>query len=121
MLHTQTAVRSAVLNKDVVLDRVGGDESLLREITEIFLTEYPGLIDEIRAAVQNRDAWRLQVSAHTLKGSVSNFGAEAATWAALQLERMGRQQELEGAPEALRMLEVQFSMLEPALRAIVTE
>ena len=38
-----------------------------------FLTEYPCLIDEIRAAVGSRDAKRLERAAHSLKGAVSEL------------------------------------------------
>lgn len=115
--------RVAILNESVdraaVLDRVGGDESLLREITEIFLTEYPSLLEEIRSAVRAGDPSRLERFAHTLKGSVSNFGAAEATQAAYQLEQIGRAQHLEEAPAALRALELHFSALKPALEEMV--
>jgi HPt (histidine-containing phosphotransfer) domain-containing protein len=107
------------VDRAAVLDRVGGDESLLREITEIFLLEYPSLLEEIRAAVRTGDPSRLERFAHTLKGSVANFGAPDATHAAYQLEQIGRSQELEQAPAALRALELHFSALKPALEAMV--
>jgi HPt (histidine-containing phosphotransfer) domain-containing protein len=106
---------ASLFDPEVVLDRVGGDEELLREITEIFLSESPELLDEIRAAVQSEDASRLERSAHTLKGAVSNFGAQAATQAALHLETLGRRRDLRDASAALRSLELQFAALTPAL------
>lgn len=107
------------VDRAAVLDRVGGDEELLREITSIFLTEYPTLLDEIRAAVQAGDPSRLERFAHTLKGSVANFGAAEATRAAYELEKIGREQQLQEAPAALRALELHFSALAPALEAMV--
>ena len=119
MSSAPVAVFSESVDRAAVLDRVGGDESLLREITEIFLTEYPTLLEEIRAAVRAGDSGRLERFAHTLKGSVSNFGATEATRAAYQLEQIGRNQVLEEAPGALRALELHFSALRPALEAMV--
>jgi HPt (histidine-containing phosphotransfer) domain-containing protein len=107
------------LDRDAVLDRLGGDEALLREITEIFLAEYPALIAGIRQAIQRSDATQLEHCAHTLKGSVSNFGVDVATNAAYQLELLGRRHRLEEAPEALQALELQFSALAPALASLV--
>jgi HPt (histidine-containing phosphotransfer) domain-containing protein len=106
------------LDREAVLDRVGGDESLLKEITEIFLAEYPGLIDGIREAIQQQDPRKLEHCAHTLKGSVSNFGVDAATDAAYQLEIAGRRRRLEDAPDALRALESHFEALAPALASL---
>jgi HPt (histidine-containing phosphotransfer) domain-containing protein len=97
---------------------VGGDESLLKEITEIFLAEYPALIADTRDAIEKQDAAKLEHSAHTLKGSVSNFGADAATNAAYQLEVLGRRRSLDQAPDALRELETQFAALAPALASL---
>ena len=119
MSTSAVAVLNEIVDRAVVLDRVGGDEALLREITEIFLAEYPTLLEEIRAAVQAGDPSRLERSAHTLKGSVANFGAAQATRTAYRLERIGREQHLDEAPAALSALELQFSALRPALEELV--
>jgi two-component system, sensor histidine kinase and response regulator len=105
---------------ETLLDRVGGDDDLLREITTIFLDEYPAMIVEIRDAIQGKDARKLDQAAHTLKGSVANFGAQAATQAALRLETMGRRSELDGAREAFSTLEAEFEQLRPALLSLVS-
>jgi hypothetical protein len=49
-----SAQDTEVIDRAVILDRVGGDEDLLREITAIFLEEYPALIEEIRTAHPER-------------------------------------------------------------------
>jgi HPt (histidine-containing phosphotransfer) domain-containing protein len=103
----------------MILDRVGGDEDLLREITAIFVEEYPQLLQEIEAAIRDRSAVRLERAAHTLKGSVSNFGAQAATEAAYRLETLGRQGKLEQAEEALPDLLSEFVQLESALHQLL--
>jgi HPt (histidine-containing phosphotransfer) domain-containing protein len=107
-----------IIDRAAVLDRVGDDEELLREITAIFLTEYPSQIAEIRSAIGNQDAKRLERTAHSLKGSVSNFGAQAATSAAYRLEKIGRAQEMAQAPEAFDDLVSQFQRLRPELEAL---
>jgi two-component system, sensor histidine kinase and response regulator len=38
------------------LDRIGGDESLLREVTDIFLEETPKLLRRLREAIEKQDA-----------------------------------------------------------------
>lgn len=106
------------LDPNAILDRMGGDVELLQEITGIFISEYPHMMNEIRTAIQVGDAGRLQHSAHTLKGSVANFGAQAAVDAALELELMGREGDLRSAPEGLRALELHFAALAPALESL---
>ena len=58
----------ARLNSAVALERLGGDEELLREVARLFLEEYPVLLLEIRQAVAAQDAEALQRAAHSLMG-----------------------------------------------------
>jgi two-component system, sensor histidine kinase and response regulator len=109
----------AVVDRAALLDRVGGDEDLLREIASIFLDEYPALIEEIRSAVGALDAKGIEGAAHSLKGSVANFGAQAATQAAFRLETLGRKGQLDEAPVAFDELLSEFQQLHPALLALV--
>lgn len=109
-----------LVDREELLDRVGGDEDLLREITGIFLNEYPALVCEIQAAIDAGDAKKLERSAHTLKGSVANFGARAATQAAQRLEALGRKGELEESGAALAELLSQLQQLQPELKSLVS-
>ncbi|MBK5292362.1 MAG: Hpt domain-containing protein [Acidobacteriia bacterium] len=86
-------------NRQAALDRVGGDEELLKEIAELFLGEYPGLMLEMGFAVAGNDPDRLQRAAHTLKGSLGTLGAERAFPIALELEMKGRRNQMQGAKE----------------------
>jgi two-component system sensor histidine kinase/response regulator len=109
---------AAVVDRVALLDRVGGDEDLLREITSIFLSEYPSLLLEIRTALGEQDAKRLERAAHSLKGSVANFGAPGATQASLRLEILGREGTLEEAARAMDDLLSQFQQLHPILERL---
>jgi len=108
----------AVLDRAIALSRVGGDAELLQEMAQIFLEEYPSQLNVLRAAVQARDAKALERSAHSLKGSVGNFGAESAHQAALALEMMGRQGNLDHLEDAFRRLESALSALKPEMECL---
>jgi HPt (histidine-containing phosphotransfer) domain-containing protein len=116
----QSETHPELIDRSVILDRVGGDEELLREISAIFLEEYPTLIEEIRSAVGNQDATGLERAAHTLKGSVANFGAQAATQAAYRLEAMGRKGELSESRSAFDDLVIRFDQLHPILEQLAS-
>jgi HPt (histidine-containing phosphotransfer) domain-containing protein len=88
-----------------VLERVGGDQELLKEIANLFLEDAPRLLDLVREAIDAGDALGLQRAAHSLKGSVANFGPQEAVDAAYQLEKMGADGKLEGASDAFTILE----------------
>lgn len=105
----------AVLDRAIALSRVGGDAELLQEMAQLFLEECPSQLESVRAAVRARDAKALERSAHSLKGSVGNFGAAAAHQAALTLEMLGRRGELEHIEPALQKLESAFRQLQPEM------
>jgi CheY-like chemotaxis protein/HPt (histidine-containing phosphotransfer) domain-containing protein len=77
-------------DKDEALKRVGGSDNILRELVELFRVECPKQMDEILQQRAAGDLSRLARAAHTLKGSVSIFAAQAAYDAALRIEKMGR-------------------------------
>jgi PAS domain S-box-containing protein len=107
-----------VFDREALLARVENDQELLREIVALFLGEAPELLGAIREALERRDAPSLERSAHTLKGSVGNFGAKSAFETALKLETMGRNGDLSGGAEALAELETKISQLVKTLAAL---
>jgi len=110
-----------ILDRDALMDRVGGDVEFLQEIATLFMEDCPKLLGEIRTAVQVADARGLENAAHTLKGSVANFGAEAAREAARRLESMGRAGDLKPASQAYAELEEEIQRFTTALTALSTE
>ena len=106
------------LDESLALSRVGGDVELLKEVVELFLNDYPLTFEKIRGAVAASDATALEHHAHSLKGSVSTFGADRAFEAAFTLEKLGRNQDLRGAPEGLLQLEQALEALRPELQSL---
>jgi CheY-like chemotaxis protein len=104
-----------VFDKSAFLSRLEGDEQLGSEIIEMFLQECPKLMDGVRQAAEQRNASLLERAAHTLKGSVADISAPQAFAAALTLEHMGRQGDLEGLDAAVMSLEVALQRLAPEL------
>ncbi len=95
-----------ILDQEVAMLRVGGDAELLREIAQLFLEEYPRLMEELRLAHQQGDAKQVERTAHGLKGSVANFGAKRAVDAAFQIEQLGRGGKLDPVGEVLQSLDL---------------
>jgi two-component system sensor histidine kinase/response regulator len=114
----QTDKSEAVFDKAVALSRVGGDAELLKEIAILFLDDYPKSLSELREAIDIGDAKRVERSAHGLKGSVANFGARPAVDAAMQLETMGRSQQLVEVEQVLHTLELALAALRPELESL---
>jgi HPt (histidine-containing phosphotransfer) domain-containing protein len=112
MLHKEV---SAMLNWDYLNEITGGDTEFIAELLSEFLTSAPELIGQIANAVERGDAHTLAHAAHTLKGSARSIGADSFAEYALVLEQMGKSAQLEGAPDALRTLQVQWDTLQHSL------
>ena len=106
------------LDFDSAITRVGGDMDLFREIAEVFLGDCPNQLARIASAIENGDADALRSSAHSLKGAVGNFGADAAWETALQLEEIGKEGRLEEAALVHDDLKRTVEQLVTALRAM---
>ena len=107
------------IDRERLLERVGGDARALAEVARIFLADAPRRLAEIRRAIARGDALALRAAAHTLKGAVSNFGAQAAADAAFALQRIGDSGELGEAPAELERLEWGLRNVRRELRELV--
>ena len=117
----EPASSEPLFDREELLDRVDNDVELLAEIVELFLQDYPSLLEKIEKAVADDDAYQLERAAHALKGSVGNFIADRCYQAAFRLEQMGRDEKLDQSREAYEELERELKRLEPALRALLGE
>ena len=61
------------LDRGAILERLNGDEELLNEIVQLFLTRSSEMLDEVRTALADRDYGSIHQSAHGLKGAVCTF------------------------------------------------
>jgi HPt (histidine-containing phosphotransfer) domain-containing protein len=107
-----------VMNRESLLGLFDHDEALLAELAQLFLEDCPQLMQDIRTGVGECDAKKVEHAAHTLKGSVGNFGAKGGFELARRLESMGRSQDLAGAPQVLGELEQEISKVTSVLAAI---
>jgi CheY-like chemotaxis protein len=110
-----------VIDRDELLARVGGKVEIVAKIAKMFLASGPRLLSEVREAIARGDSAELMSAAHTLKGAVGNFSSKGAFEAALQLETMGRDNDLTHAQEVYSMLEKEMERLKPALSALIEE
>jgi HPt (histidine-containing phosphotransfer) domain-containing protein len=106
----------AVFDRDAFERQTGGDADLRTEIIEMFLEDCPVRVREIREAVTGKDARALVASAHALKGSAAYLSASIVRERAADLERAGREQNLDAAPALLTALDAAVAELLSELR-----
>jgi len=108
-----------LLDTKDLMARFDGDTALLQEAAELFRHSYPKLLSQSRDAISRGDAETVERTAHTIKGSVGNFGSTASVEAAIRLEKMGHARDLRHASEACDALEWEIERLMPVLTRFV--
>ena len=102
-----------------MVDRVQGKPELLKQVVELFFQELPAMLAEIRGAIDRRDLVGLTRAAHTLKGSVGNFGATDVLASVMALEVMGYKSDLSESESIYAELDRGLRRLERALYGFV--
>jgi HPt (histidine-containing phosphotransfer) domain-containing protein len=97
------------------------DWSLFEELVEIFCDDAPQMLSTLRQSAQAQDAETLSRAAHSLKGMLRNFKAESAADTALELEKMGKANELQNVGPLIEKLEEQISGVDRFLKALVSQ
>lgn len=87
-----------------ILEQIGGDKELLREVFRVFLDDSPDIRSRLTAALARKDILQLREVAHCAKSAVGNFCTEKAVAAAIELEeacKNGETAHLEKLTESL--------------------
>jgi response regulator RpfG family c-di-GMP phosphodiesterase len=97
------------------------DRAFMREVVEVFFSDYPQQLATLRRSADAGDAPAFRRAAHSLKGMLLNFQAEAAAQRALRLERRGQGGELTGVRELIDDLAADLEAVEEELRALLPD
>ncbi len=100
------------------LDPEGGD-SVVREVTVIFLEDAPGRIRELESAAARGDVERFIREAHSLKGGAASLGVSLVRQAAESIESSTRKDGLAAGIALLPELKSAWRESEPHLRRLL--
>ena len=103
------------VNFEAALHRFEGDRDFMMVMLKEYKDHLPGRLDEIREAAQDADASRLSRLAHNLKGVSLNFNADVVADIALELEEMGKREDLTNALVLVTQLVAEVHRLEEYL------
>lgn len=104
-------------NPENALARVEGDQTLLLELIQLFLDDYPRTMVELRTAITQGDIVSAERHAHTLKGSAANFEAGPVVNAGLRLETSAYRKDLSNISQEVQDLEAALTELRRELEA----
>lgn len=111
-----TATNSQLINLPQILEQIGGDRDLLREVIGVFLLDSPDIRSRLQAALGTTPA-ALREVAHCAKSAVGNFCAAKAVAAAVALEEACKNGQTSGLDNLTASLTAALIEVEDALRA----
>ena len=103
-----------LIDWSAALKSVADDGELLHELIALFLESLPQWLIDLRDAIERQDQPTAKRLAHTLKGSLRQFGA-TATATAQQLESAADQSQFAEATRLLSELQTALDQLRPKL------
>lgn len=103
------------VNLPELLDRVEGDEDLLRELLVLFQEDLPGSRDAMQIAIDRGDLGEIERAAHKLKGMLANLSAKSTVLLAAEIEATARAGNTLKIPELVSAFEAQITAFSVAL------
>jgi HPt (histidine-containing phosphotransfer) domain-containing protein len=79
-----------IFDKNSLMERIGHDEELYREIGDMFKAQMPEALYNLRQAVLKKKNSQVVFFAHFIKGQCANMGAFKLHFIAEQIERLAK-------------------------------
>jgi CheY-like chemotaxis protein/HPt (histidine-containing phosphotransfer) domain-containing protein len=102
-----------------VLERLGGDEQLLRDVIGIFLEDIPTHMTNLRQGIAKGNAESIVKTAHSLKGELGYLGIPKVSQRARELEQMGSKNDLERVAGEFALFETEISAVIASIRSVI--
>ncbi len=102
---------NTIFNKEEILNSLGIDDEILKEIVVSFLNTVQKQMANIKESITKNDSASLYTSAHTLKGVISNFSKSNVLETASKLEIMGRQKDMSNVNETFNIFTKEIETL----------
>ena len=108
----------AIINADTFGELQAAMGEFLGELIDTFCVETPEIIGELQNALTQGDAETFRRAAHSIKSSSANFGADAFSALARELEMLGREGNLAQAGDKVARLVADYAQVERTLREL---
>jgi HPt (histidine-containing phosphotransfer) domain-containing protein len=95
-----------------------GEPDFVTELIDAFLADSPQRLNSMKAALLNQNPLEFGKSAHGLKGSSGNLGADKLASLCFQGEVFGKNGNLSGASEQYSLIEAEFQIVIEELKSM---
>jgi HPt (histidine-containing phosphotransfer) domain-containing protein len=115
MSETNNLKSSGPIDLDSVLERVGGDESFLQELLDIYIEDFFEKFGKLEQAIAQSDFNNIKEIGHSLKGSSGNLSLNGLYETSYGIELSGRENNIEQAKLLFIRLREEFKKLKDFL------
>jgi len=106
---------------DKAMENLGGERELFEEVLQLFVQTIPQIQQDLETAIASKDASRLRLVAHGLKGSAANVCAESARQVAEQIEGMAKREDFTEVDKAFADLDTHLKRLQEYVKSSFPE
>ncbi len=103
--------RLAVFDRADFLERLGGDEALLKHFMELIPQQVSRNIEKLKNSIQENHAGNIRFHAHALKGMAANISAARLSDAADEIGTAGEHGDTDAAARLMKKLEQEYKRL----------
>ncbi len=107
-----------VFDKTEMMKLVGYDEALCKEMIDAFMQYFPGMVAELKSALDKNDANVARVNAHSLKGSCRQMAAHRLSDIFAEMEILAKNGESDKVRSLIGKAEEEYEKLREVLRAM---
>jgi len=111
MSETNNLKNSGPIDLDSVLERVGGDESFLQELLDIYIEDFIEKYVKLKQAIELSDFKTIKKIGHSLRGSSGNLSLNGLHSTSTNIEHSGKEEDIEQARHLFIELNKEFEKL----------
>ncbi|MDP3137823.1 MAG: Hpt domain-containing protein [Azonexus sp.] len=109
-------MKAFVLERSLILSRLGGDEEIFTMMADLFLQDVEGIASAFASAFSQGSSANVMREAHTIKGLLATFSDEDGAAAAFTLEQQAKQGHIDGLQPAVTALQQRLIEVADVLR-----
>lgn len=108
-------------DKNMLIEAFDSSWDFFKEIVDLYVADYPRMVAGLQETLDNGDVAAFRRTAHSLKGMVSLFQAEAAVRMAMILEERGKKGDFAGVKQDISILSAELQKMEKTLLELADE
>jgi HPt (histidine-containing phosphotransfer) domain-containing protein len=100
-----------VFDQESVLERVGGDMEFLKELIELFRSDYPQKMAQLLRGIKEEDFKTISETAHSIKSASGNLSLTRVYDLSFKIEIMGKESKIQDIEKVYKELEKELGKI----------